>query len=223
MKYMLKTYPKISNAVGNKASLAPIVARFEWLFNRFNKRFFESTLSKPVIATSSQRRLNAMGWFIAKKVWKDSSDTYCEINICPEFFNLPIEEVCEILLHEMVHLYNFQQNIQDCSRSGKYHNKKFKEAAERHGLIVEKISLYGFASTSLKPETLKYIKTLNLKAFDLFRDTRRAFAENTDEPEARSSTRIYVCPQCQTIIRATREVNVRCEDCDVLFIFERFS
>lgn len=27
----------------------------------------------------------------------------------------------------------------------------------------------------------------------------------------------YVCPVCGTIIRATRQVNVKCGDCDVAF------
>ena len=43
---------------------------------------------------------------------------------------------------------NLQNKVQDTSRSGMYHNKKFKEVAEKHGLTVEKDSKYGYCMLS---------------------------------------------------------------------------
>ena len=55
-------------------------------------------------------------------------DGFYEINICAEHLARPFEQVAETLLHEMVHLYNLQIGVQDTSRGGTYHNKKYKEA-----------------------------------------------------------------------------------------------
>ena len=61
------------------------------------------------------------------------------------------------ILHEMVHLYNIQHDIQDCSRGGTYHNKKFKAEAEKHMLRIEKDKRYGWTITHPTKELLDYI------------------------------------------------------------------
>jgi len=58
----------------------------------------------------------------------------------------------------MVHLKNLQDNIQDTSRSGKYHNKRFKDTAEQYGLVVEKSEKYGWCRTSLNAEAAAWLK-----------------------------------------------------------------
>lgn len=68
----------------------------------------------------------------------------------------------------MVHLYNLQIGVQDTSRSGTYHNKKYKEAAEQHGLIVDKDSKYGWTKTSLNDEAKAFVEGLQDKKFMLF-------------------------------------------------------
>jgi len=201
----------------------------------FNKHLFDSALSTAVITLSQRGTRAASGWFSIDRVWEDGrKETYHEINICPEELNQPIEHICAILLHEMVHLYCALNGIKDCSRGSQYHNKEFKIYAERHGLSVQKHSAYGYAITALTPKTLDYIRSLDLKAFDLFRKERMSMRfgddgsedsadddESGDEPEKThprtSSTRKYICPGCDTSIRATKDVRVRCEDCDLLF------
>ena len=124
----------------------------------------------------------------------------------------------------MCHLSNLQQGIRDCSRSSQYHNKKFKLTAERHGLIVDKHPSYGFAYTSLKPETLKYIKSLDLSSFDLYRDVNgvpNTTEDSDDDAITRtSSTRKYVCQICDMSVRATKEVNINCNDCNEKMIVQ---
>lgn len=56
--------------------------------------------------------------------------------MCAEYMRRSFEEICGTLLHEMAHLYNLINGIKDCNKL--YHNKKFKEAAEAHGLTVTK-------------------------------------------------------------------------------------
>ena len=52
----------------------------------------------------------------------------------------------------MGHLWNLQNEVQDTARGGTYHNKKFKQIAEEHGLIIEQHPKYGWTLTTLNDE-----------------------------------------------------------------------
>ena len=97
-------------------------------------------LERPVITVSPDTTSGAYGWCTSWKAWGSSEDKekgYYEINICSEYLTRSFEEIAETLLHEMVHLQNIKDGVQDTSRSGKYHNRKYKQAAEAHGLNVD--------------------------------------------------------------------------------------
>ena len=203
------------------SSLSPIIEKLESLFSKFNERFFRNELQKPVIAVSPNRRRGAyLGWCTLWKAWRTGYDQpndepkvktggYYEINMCAEYLARPLEETCSTLLHEMVHLHNLQLGIQDVSRSGLYHNKRFKTAAESHGLIVRKSERYGFCRTTLNDDAADFVASLNEDTFNLYRDV----FSKTSVPKSSSAKR-YVCPGgCGLIIRATRDVRVLCIEC----------
>lgn len=197
-------------------SLKSVIESLEKIFDKFNKEYFESKLSKPVITVSPDTTRGAYGWCTTWKAWKDGkTDGYYEINMCAEHLNRSFQETCGTLLHEMIHLFNLQNGIKDCSRGGTYHNKCFKTAAEEHGLIVEAHSKYGFAITKLNPEAEAFVSSWGENAFDLYRDK-----SSKKKSTKQSSTRKYVCPCCRNIIRATKEVRVICSDCEVEFELE---
>ena len=147
-----------------------------------------------------------------------------EINIGAGTLSRPIEEVAATLLHEMVHYWNYIHGIQDCSRGNTYHNRKFKAAAEAHGLVVDHHDKYGWTITKPSDELLevilKYDLTdilLNRNEFSGFQITGTGTHSGADfgtMAPRKSSTRKYVCPCCGMIVRATRNVNVACLDCD---------
>lgn len=141
-------------------------------------------------------------------------DGFYEINICAEHLARPFEQVAETLLHEMVHLYNLQIGVQDTSRGGTYHNKKYKEAAEKHGLTVEKDAKYGWTKTSLNDEAKAFVDGMQDKKFELH---RKSLSKIPGAAKTKQSSRKYVCPMCGCIIRATKEVHVICGDCNVEF------
>ena len=217
------------NVPHNDASVAPTIEALERIFDRFNKRFFNSALLKPTITLSQKgtKMAKTQGWCTEEKVWvrtRDGQevDRHHEINICPEYLNRPPEEICETLLHEMVHLYNITNGIKDCSSNGQYHNKQFKTSAKAHGLIAEKVRNYGYAKTSLNPEAAELIKRLDLTAFVLYRDSMRKDTTGSSSSQPKqSSTRKYVCPKCGTSIRATKEVNVICGNCKRPFMEDK--
>lgn len=154
----------------NEVSLKPVIAELEDLFSKFNTRFFADQLEKPVITVSPDHTRGAYGWCTGWKAWKAGDDEgHYEINLCAEYLNRPFEETCGTLIHEMVHLQNLQDGVQDTSRSGTYHNKKFKEAAEAHGLTVEKGEKYGWYKTTLNPEALEFVQSLGKQGFTLVR------------------------------------------------------
>ena len=144
------------------ASLKPVINELESLFSTFNKALFEGKLEQPVITVSPDNTRGAYGWCTSWKAWQDGTKEggFYEINLCAEYLNRPFEETCCTLIHEMVHLWNLQEGVQDTSRSGTYHNKAFKAAAEAHGLIVEKSAKYGFSTTTLAPATLNFIQAM---------------------------------------------------------------
>lgn len=168
-----------------------------------------------MITVSPDHTRGAYGWCTGWKAWKAGDDEgHYEINLCVEYLNRPFEETCGTLLHEMVHLQNLQDGVQDTSRSGTYHNKKFKETAEAHGLTVEKGEKYGWHKTTLNPEALEFVQGLGKEGFALVRPRPIGLKGSS---KSGSSSRKYVCPCCGAIIRATKEVRVICADCDCEF------
>lgn len=203
----------------NEVSLKPVIEELESLFSKFNKAFFEGKLEKPVITVSPDHTRGAYGWCTGWKAWQDGTKEggYYEINLCAEYLNRPFEETCSTMIHEMVHLLNLQDGVQDTSRSGMYHNRKFKETAEAHGLTVEKGSKYGWHITTLTPATLTFVQSLNKQGFSLVRPKINAMK---GAKSSGSSSRKYVCPGCGLIIRATKEVHVICAECELEFVEE---
>ena len=210
----------------DKQSLKPIIEKLENLFSKFNDKFYNGELQQPIITVSPDMTKGAYGWCTGWKAWhieaeqetdkKNSSDEgYYEINMCAEYLSRPFENIAETLLHEMVHLYNLQIGVQDTSRGGTYHNKKYKESAEAHGLTVEKTKS-GWNKTALNAEAKEFVDGLKDKKFKLFRE--RGFKLDAGKAASKQSTRKYVCPECGCIIRATKEVRVICGDCNVEFV-----
>jgi hypothetical protein len=177
----------------NEVSLKPVIEELENLFSKFNTRFFDSKLEKSVITVSPDHTRGAYGWCTGWKAWQDGTKEggYYEINLCAEYLNRPFEETCSTLIHEMVHLQNLQDGVQDTSRSGMYHNQKFKTAAEAHGLTVEKGSKYGWHITTLSPEALEYVQSLGKQNFSLVRP--KMGLKGSSKAKSNSS-RKYVCP-----------------------------
>jgi ribosomal protein S27AE len=218
---------------GELAAIQSIVNHLDNLFAIFNNRFYENSLKKPVIVVQTNgRSSNALGWCTTRKMWKNTAtqEEYYEITICAEYLFRDVFEICETLLHEMVHLDNLQKGVKDVSRGNKYHNHRFKDRAQQCGLSVEAAGIYGWAYTRLTPESVAFISTLNLDQAD-FALTRKGAIDavlpplppgtdgkpgtGDDEGKKRQSYRKYICPKCGMTVRATKDVRVKCGDCDI--------
>lgn len=198
------------------------VQYLEKLFDLCNEYWFNNELETPVITIQSTPR--AYGHYTLFDAWEVNGESRREINIGAGTLERPIENICCTLLHEMVHEYNNEiANISDVSNNGVYHNKYFKQEAERRGLIVTRSEKYGWSCTEPSDALLDFVLEYNLQDIKLNRNERPNYIKpnggaSTGTNYGGASTRKghsirYVCPQCKTIVRATKHVNIGCLDC----------
>ena len=192
------------------------------IFDLLNDEFFESALSRPVLTIQSTPR--AYGHFTLREdTWISKNGASHEINIGAGTLARPIEEVAATLLHEMVHYSNYVNGVQDCSRGGTYHNKRFKASAESHGLIVNHSDRYGWAHTEPGEALLDFVLEYGLTDILINRNEAIGYRITGTGTHSgitvggitkKSSTRKYACPCCGNSVRATKSVNIACLDCD---------
>ena len=194
------------------------------VFDLLNAEFFESELSRPTITIQSTPK--AYGHFsLREDTWVSKLGGTHEINIGAGTLSRPIEEVAATLLHEMVHYHNHVTGVQDCSRGNTYHNRRFKETAEAHGLIVTHSEKYGWSHTAPSDRLLEFILDNDLTDILISRNEYTGFritgtGTHNGAPTVggitprTSSSRKYICPCCGMSVRATKVVNVACMDCN---------
>ena len=206
------------------------------IFSFWNVKYFDGRLEAPVIAVYPDRKIRAYGWFVPHEYWQEKnefSEGSTEINICAQYLDRPLVEVAETMLHEMCHYYAYLENIQDVSRNGYYHNKRYKAIAEAHGLMIEKKdSSRGWTDTRLTERSKElfereFVLEGNL-LYNTWKPERKDTGDNDDEDDdvpdkekkKPSSTRKYVCLRCKQTVRATKIVNIRCGRCDLQMVDE---
>ena len=174
----------------------------EKIFRALNRDFFGGELEEPIITIQSTRR--AYGHVTVAKIWKRKEDWRHELNLGAETLNRPIEEVVATMLHEMVHLYNLAHGVQDCSRGGSYHNRKFKATEE----TIEYNIRQGWDEVQIHRGGGIWTPPANggSKAGDP--------SGQAPKPPKKSSTRKLVCPCCGNSVRATKTVRILCMDCN---------
>lgn len=209
----MKETIKMSRAVG----------QLEKMYNVINQEKFGGELPTPIITVQSKP--GTWGHCSVSKIWKRKDDETFEMNIAAESMNGIIEEIIDTLIHEMIHLYCRIHDIQETSRGGTYHNKKFKKLAEEKGLKVVDAGNYGWNTSGKDNEALtEYALEHNWSELMIRRQitgfripiagsgTAQSGAP-TQGTKAPSSTRKYKCPCCGNSVRATKAVNIICGDC----------
>lgn len=206
----------------------------EKIFRTINRDSFGGELEEPIITI--QTTPGAYGHVTVGKTWRKGQEMRHELNIAADWLDRPIEQVVATMIHEMVHLYNIQHDIQDCSRGGTYHNKHFKAEAEKHMLRIDRSEKYGWTVTSPTDELLEYILEQGWEELEMSRGFHFGFAgiggdKDTDtapkgakdgqaKPKG-SNSRKYVCPGCGAIVRATRDLEIICKPCMMDFQLEQ--
>lgn len=90
-----------------------------------------------------------------KKAPKTKAPGVSEVLIGGEGLRRGGVETMGTLLHEAAHALATARGIQDTSREGRYHNKKFVALATELGLVTEEQGTRGWASTTIPGPTAK--------------------------------------------------------------------
>jgi hypothetical protein len=192
--------------------ISEVQKTLESVADKINAKLFGGTITPYVITIQTKGRKNAKGWASTGSYWATNNKKkrvgYQEVNICAEFLS-DADGVYETLVHELCHIWNAQNDIKDCSKSG-VHNKKFKSKAESVGLKVEKLDSKGWAYTSLEKNGVaeKLLKSLKLKK-DIFTIARLEFGTI-----AKAKTKMLKWECGCTIVRCAVNLVAVCQECD---------
>ena len=190
------------------------------VFDLLNEKLFNNQLETPILLIQSKRR-NILGTCSVNRIWANKNSEKAkknyEITISAENLDRSIEEIVATLLHEMIHLHCSLNDIKDTSNNHVYHNKKFKQEAEDHGLIITYAQTIGWSVTILKEETKKLIATFKIKEklFEYYRDVPQL----TKVAKEKKKRNKYKCP-CYVSITSAKELNIICGDCKQPFVKE---
>lgn len=198
------------------------VVFLEEAYDILNQIYFENALSKVAITIQSTPK--AHGHFTPYDSWEDNNSRLKEINLGAESLHRPVANTIATLVHEMVHYYCHINGIKDTSRNNTYHNKRFKEEAEKRGLIISYSSSTGYSVTKPSDELIRLVYDMGWEyRIQLYRNIHaNKDAKGTDksgsngigkEVDKKSSTRKYICPICGLSVRATKSVRIACMDC----------
>lgn len=200
----MKVTDKMSRAIG----------QLEKMYNTINADIFQGELPIPIITVQSKP--GTMGHTTVARIWRKKDEQTFELNIAAEVLDYPIEETLDTLIHEMVHLYCREHDIKETSRNGVYHNKKFKEEAEKRGLTCYQTEKYGW-NTTPGDNLIEYAIEKGWNEIRIGRGGGFRLppmpGNKRDKEGKKSSTRKYICPKCKQSIRATKTVNIICGDC----------
>ncbi|MBR5316739.1 MAG: SprT-like family protein [Lachnospiraceae bacterium] len=209
----------------------------EHAYDIFNAELFNCVLPPVAITIMSSPRSNAH--FTLDKVWRNSDVRVHEINISAEHLDRSVYEVLASLIHEMVHYYCLLNDLKDTSQNHRYHNKVFKQEAEKRGLSISYAKYIGYSVTEPTQQLMNLIDEYGLhKPIDINRDG--AFVDiavgiggatgidgidglmgidGTVGKKKKTSTRKYICSGgCGCSFRATKDLKVMCLDCMAEYI-----
>ncbi len=188
--------------------ISEINKTIEDVAEKINKELFNGEIAPYVLTIQTQgRKKGTMGWAYTGNNWSAKKGSgYQELNICAEYL-MDAFQVYDTLVHELVHIWNAQNDIKDCSGNG-YHNLKFKSKAEEVGLIVEK-GRRGWANTRVEEDGVadKLYKKLKLKA-DTFNISR-----NADSTKKKAPTKMKKWTCGCTNVRCAVDLIAVCQNC----------
>ena len=119
-----------------------VSCEIEKIFNSFNQLYFNNSLSMPLITYGN----NFYGALNKNAVTKNGSLYSHELTLQIKMLNEDIYEIAACVLHNMIHEYDYIYEQKMTSRGDTYHNKKFKEFAEKCGLRCEYNSKNGWST-----------------------------------------------------------------------------
>jgi len=162
-------------------------------------------------------------WQLAEPGEGDADEGLHELFVSGEGLRRGAGDVLGTLLHEAAHGLAAVRGIQDTSRQGRYHNKKFRTLGEELGLIITEDGTLGWSGTTLSPEAAqRYVDVLRQLAAAM---TAYRRAEQPGMAGKSKNTNLLVaecaCPRKIRVARATlAEAPIVCGACHAEFTAE---
>lgn len=113
-----------------------ITSEVKRAFNILNENLFDGKLEEVSVSIQPKKK-HALKWMSDIK----------SLIIGGDFIKLEFNEILGTLLHEMIHIMNFQRGISDVTIN-QYHNKHFLEYALKVGFVVIKHKTQGWSITT---------------------------------------------------------------------------
>lgn len=214
--------PKTGRVIANRPT--PTVAITAALDNALRSIRARHLDLPPIVLTIGDGRFGrsmAHGVFMPER-WTDTKTKATrthELKLAGESFARGAEATLGTLLHECAHALASARGIQDTSRQGRFHNKRFKALAEEVGIQVEQVEGIGWSQTTLPKETAKiYAAELSelRKALKTYR-----VAEYDVEKPPRVSHMVKLECECRTLrvpIAFLDAGDITCNVCGMVFV-----
>lgn len=203
------------------------IGLLEKMYRLFNERCFNGRLHDCTITIERKKCAYGCYW-VHPQYYINGDKANWKIALNPEHFYKPVDFVAAVLLHEMCHHAAVLDGVQDCSRGGTYHNKRFKAYAESTGLLnVEKDDRYGWTVTTPNDEMLLLCAEQDYPEFQISEknllDLSGLIPPDSDSDTgnaggsapSKSNSRKHVCPCCGAIARTTKDIPLICGLCRV--------
>ena len=205
-------------------SSAGMVAALEQAWAAIRDRHTDLPATVIIVGSGSPARPSMplkLGHFVSSQ-WQYGTNVLSEVLISGEGLSRPVEAVLATLLHEAAHGVAFVRGVQDTSRQGRWHNKRFAQLASELGLVVEQAPKIGWSVTTLAPGTRARFGDVVDGLDAALKAYRHPTATETGKTKARNGA-VLVCT-CGRKIRASTTVAAQgpivCGVCDDAFQVE---
>jgi curved DNA-binding protein CbpA len=173
-----------------------------------------------IIAPGTDGKQSRLGYHAPGR-WNVAGEQRAEIMVSGEGLRRGARSVLATLLHEATHAISAARGIQDTSRQGRYHNRRFKTQAEELGITVEHDQRLGWSYTTLPAHTAHDYATQIINLETAITMWRHAEHMPTNGTTRRSSNLIAaICP-CGRSIRVAASTlaaaPITCQACEGSF------
>lgn len=192
-------------------SATGLTMALQTMYARYNDHCFGGVLpSNTVISLEPSGKRKAYGWIWNCETWQSGNDKKFGIVIAQDHLDRGTYAVLTTLIHEMCHLYAIQNGIRDTSRSGKYHNDKFKEIAEKAGLEATKEPGSGWMTRRMTPELAEWTQQNDVIGILQLQYINPEPVKPVQKGGKKSGFFKYICPTCGKTARTTTELFLSC-------------
>lgn len=168
-----------------------------------------------VVGASGQKKGGAFHGRFSPNSWEAQSAPH-EIILSGESLERGARATIGTLLHECAHLLANVRGIQDTSRQGRFHNKKFAALATELGIDVEQDPSIGWSLTSV-PDASATLYSKEIAALD---EALKAYRKPLALAAKKPKTTIRLNCDCRGLtvpISFITEGGIKCELCEESF------